>query len=325
MNSDSGSGFYFQNVMRNHQFFIQNEFLRENMSRPTNDISVFDSFTEEELFCANFNNIPSNNSSSGLSDNSNHNLYYQAQDNPNCNTNIEENKINTNTNINNNNVPQESKSCDENKEIEVKKEKPNKSKKPFNTHKKKHKGRTSNDLKKDPNYKHNPKHPNDALDNIKSKAVRDAYREVGEIISNECSKLGKKYKITKLNKTDKISSNKLLLNLCEKKMSEILINSFPRNLSKSDNFVKKYRNKMVYNKLIEDGKLAESPLLSGILNKTFGEILFRFTNDDNFVKKIDPNYNFPTLSDLFDKETYTEEKIESLKKSLNDLLKKFAI
>ena len=93
MNSDSGSGFYFQNVMRNHQFFIQNEFLRENMSRPTNDISVFDSFTEEELFCANFNNIPSNNSSSGLSDNSNHNLYYQAQDNPNCNTNIEENKI----------------------------------------------------------------------------------------------------------------------------------------------------------------------------------------------------------------------------------------
>ena len=62
MNSDSGSGFYFQNVMRNHQFFIQNEFLRENMSRPTNDISVFDSFTEEELFCANFNNIPSNNS-----------------------------------------------------------------------------------------------------------------------------------------------------------------------------------------------------------------------------------------------------------------------
>ena len=108
-------------------------------------------------------------------------------------------------------------------------------------------------------------------------------------------------------------------------MSEILINSFPRNLSKSDNFVKKYRNKMVYNKLIEDGKLAESPLLSRILNMTFGEILFRFTNDDNFVKKIDPNYNFPTLSDLFDKETYTEEKIESLKKSLNDLLKKFAI
>ena len=287
MNSDSGSGFYFQNVMRNHQFFIQNEFLRENMSRPTNDISVFDSFTEEELFCANFNNIPSNNGSSGLSDSSNHNLYYQAQDNPNCNTNIEENKINTNTNI--------------------------------------HKGRTSNDLKKDPNYKHNPKHPNDALDNIKSKAVRDAYREIGEVISNECSKLGKEYKITKLNKTDKISSNQLLLNLCEKKMSEILINSFPRNLSKSDNFVKKYRNKMVYNKLIEDGKLAESPLLSRILNKTFGEILFRFTNDDNFVKKIDPNYNFPTLSDLFDKETYTEEKIESLKKSLNDLLKKFAI
>lgn len=325
MNSDSGSGFYFQNVMRNHQFFIQNEFLRENMSRPTNDISVFDSFTEEELFCANFNNIPSNNSSSGLSDNSNHNLYYQAQDNSNCNTNIEENKINTNTNINNNNVPQESKSSDENKEIEVKKEKPNKSKKPFNTHKKKHKGRTSNDLKKDPNYKHNPKHPNDALDNIKSKAVRDAYREVGEVISNECSKLGKKYKITKLNKTDKISSNKLLLNLCEKKMSEILINSFPRNLSKSDNFVKKYRNKMVYDKLIEDGKLAESLLLSRTLNMTFGEILFRFTNDDNFVKKIDPNYNFPTLSDLFDKETYTEEKIESLKKSLNDLLKKFAI
>ena len=38
---------------------------------------VFDeTVTEEELFCANFNNIPSNNSSSGLSDNSNHNLYY---------------------------------------------------------------------------------------------------------------------------------------------------------------------------------------------------------------------------------------------------------
>ena len=76
------------------------------------------------------------------------------------------------------------------------------------------------------------------MDNIKSKAVRDAYRQVGEVISNECSKLGKEYKITKLNKTDKISSNQLLLNLCEKKMSEILINSFPRNLSKSDNFVK---------------------------------------------------------------------------------------
>jgi hypothetical protein len=163
------------------------------------------------------------------------------------------------------------------------------------------------------------------LDNIKAKAIRASFSKTSQLIVNECSRLGEKYNIKKLNKTDKISSNQLLLNLCEKKMSEILINSFPRNLSKSDNFVKKYRNKMVYNKLIEDGKLAESPLLSRILNKTFGEILFRFTNDDNFVKKIDPNYNFPTLSDLFDKETYTEEKIESLKKSLNDLLKKFAI
>jgi hypothetical protein len=321
MNSDSGSSFYFQNVMRNHQLFMQNEYLRENVSRQTNDISIFDRFTEEELFCPNFNFIPTNNCSSNNSDSSNNNLFYQTKNNNNCN-NIDENNTKTNTNINNNNVPQDKKSCEENKEIEIKKEKQNKRKRRFNTFKKKPKGRISNELKEDENYNHNPKHPKDALDNLKAKAIRTPFREISQIIDKECSRLDKKYKINKLNNTHKISSNKLILDLCKKKISEILVNSYPRNLSKSNNFEKKYKNKIIYKKLIEDGKLSQSPLLSRILNMTFGEILFKFINDDNFVKNIDPNYNFPTISDLFDKEN-TKEKIESLIKSLNKLLINF--
>ncbi len=52
---------------------------------------------------------------------------------------------------------------------------------------------------------------------------------------------------------------------------------------------------------------------------TFGEILYKFINDDNFTKKIDQNYNFKTFSEIFGKK-YSEELVENAQQNLRKLL-----
>ena len=103
-------------------------------------------------------------------------------------------------------------------------------------------------------------------------------------------------------------------------MVDLFINNNPRNIKHNSpnlNF-----NSRIYDRLMLDGKLNQAPLLMNIFDMTFGEILFKFINDDNFAKKIDPNYNFTTFSEIFGK-MYSDVLNESLQQNLRKLLNDF--
>lgn len=309
--SDSYSSPYLTNIMKNddNNFFKQNEFLREN--RRTNDTSNQSFFSEEEKPLEPFSDLNIKKMHSDDFDLSN--LFYKSQNNQ----NREKKSENLNPIVNTMN---KSKELEVNKEID--KIIPT-TPLLFTVFQKSHRGRISNELKENSNYQHNPKHSKHVLDNFKIKVIRSCIKYISLLIYDICLSLGKEYKINMLNNNKKISSKKYTLYLCDKTMLDLFINNFSKRNSKSKDMEKKYKNKSIYNSLIANGKLAQSPLLTRIFEMTFGEILFKFINNDNFAKKIDPNFSFTTFSDVFSTKEYPEVLQENLQESFRDLLSKY--
>jgi hypothetical protein len=182
---------------------------------------------------------------------------------------------------------------------------------------KKPKGRTSDFYKNNANYNHNPQHSKNNLDNFKLKAIRGCFKEIGMIIYSLCLAFGKQYQIKKLNKKDKIKSNEEIIQFCDKKMADLFANSNSRNIKANSPNLN--HNRRIYDRLVLEDKINQSPLLARILDMSFGEILYKFINDDNFTKKIDPNYNFRTFSEIYGKQ-YSDELIENTQQNLRKLL-----
>ena len=334
MDLDSNSDFFYS-IRNNHStnnkpFLEKNEFLRENISRPTNDVSDFPPFYENSPFI-DWDIISFNN---------------QYDQNSQDNLNKEDIKINelSNNNLSNNTFknihkPEQKPKPEQKSKSELK---PKKNSNLFQVKKDKTKdltseltflshialifilfegkkpaGRTPNFYKNNANYNHNPKHSKDHLDNFKAKVIRRCFKEISDLIFSICKSFGPQYRIKKLNKKDGVSSIQSIVLLCQKRMVDLFINNNPRNIKHNSpnlNF-----NSRIYDRLMLDGKLNQSPLLMNIFDMTFGEILFKFINDDNFAKKIDPNYNFTTFSEIFGK-MYSDELNESLQQNLRKLL-----
>ena len=334
MDLDSNSDFFYS-IRNNHStnnkpFLEKNEFLRENISRPTNDVSDFPPFYENSPFI-DWDIISFNN---------------QYDQNSQDNLNKEDIKINelSNNNLSNNTFknihkPEQKPKPEQKSKSELK---PKKNSNLFQVKKDKTKdltseltflshialifilfegkkpaGRTPNFYKNNANYNHNPKHSKDHLDNFKAKVIGRCFKEISDLIFSICKSFGPQYRIKKLNKKDGVSSIQSIVLLCQKRMVDLFINNNPRNIKHNSpnlNF-----NSRIYDRLMLDGKLNQSPLLMNIFDMTFGEILFKFINDDNFAKKIDPNYNFTTFSEIFGK-MYSDELNESLQQNLRKLL-----
>lgn len=353
---DSNSDFYFNSVTNNHNsidFLGKNEFLRENYTRPTNDVSNLLSFSEDSSFQGPFDDIPLRNKQSDQIDSDL--IYFKTKN---------EQNINNTNNPSNNNEDNESepkqqpkpKSKQKPKSKSKQQSKPKSNKQPEPKHKskkkvkanlfdvkkdnsqditsgltyfsyavlifilfgqKKPKGRTPDFYKKNANYYHNPKHSKNNLDNFKTKVIRGCFKEIGLVIFSICLSFGEQYRIKKLNKAYDISTIESILYLCNKTMLDLFVNNNPRNIK--DNSPNRGHNRRIYERLVNDGKLDQSPLLTQIFGMTFGEVLFKFINDDNFVKQIDPNYNLKTLSDIYGN-IYSDELIESLQQNLGNLL-----
>ena len=317
MDRDSNSDFFYS-IRNNHStnnkpFLEKNEFLRENISRPTNDVSDFPPFYENSPFENAFNEIPLNHKPSDQIDWDIISFKPEQKPKPEQKSKSEL-KPKKNSNL-----------------FQVKKDKTKDltSELTFLSHialifilfeGKKPAGRTPNFYKNNANYNHNPKHSKDHLDNFKAKVIRRCFKEISDLIFSICKSFGPQYRIKKLNKKDGVSSIQSIVLLCQKRMVDLFINNNPRNIKHNSpnlNF-----NSRIYDRLMLDGKLNQSPLLMNIFDMTFGEILFKFINDDNFAKKIDPNYNFTTFSEIFGK-MYSDELNESLQQNLRKLLNDF--
>ena len=342
MELDSDSDYFFSGIMNNcpnNNFLPNNEFLRENFSRPTNDVSDIQPFQEESPSLGPFNYIPFKNKLSDLNDNSE--LCFNDNKDENNNGNENTNDIRQNNDIDKINTV-------DNKPEPIALPKPEQNSTSRNTSAKfitqrdntkeitsgltflsyisliftlfsakKPKGRTPNFLKNNQNYINKSQHTKDNLDNLKLKVIRKCFKEIGEVIYFLCLSFGLQYKPTKLVKTDKIKSNEEILNLCEKKMADIFYHSNPKNIKEnSPNFNK---NRRIYDRLVLEDKINQSTLLARIFDMTFGEILYKFINDDNFTKKIDQNYNFKSFSEIFGKK-YSEELVENAQQNLRKLL-----
>lgn len=336
------SDYFFSSIKDNHpnnNFMENNEFLRENCSRPTNVDSDILSLPEESPSLGPFDYLPFKNKPSDPIDN--YELYFNNSSNENNNDkeNTNDNKQN-NENSNINTVENKPEPTTQPKP-ELNMEKRNTSA-PFITQKdntkeitsgltflsyisliftlfgaKKPKGRTPNLYKNNPNYKHNPKHSDKHMDNFKLKVIRRCFKEIGDVIYFLCLAFGPHYMIKRLNKKDKIKKNEEIINLCDRKMADIFYHSNPRNIkANSRNY---NHNRKIYDRLVLEDKLNQSPLLAIIFDMTFGEVLYKFINDDNFTKRIDPNYNFKTFSEIFGNQ-YSEELVENTQQNLRKLL-----
>ena len=346
MELESDSDYFFSGIMNNcpnNNFLPDNEFLRENFSRPTNDVSDNPPFQEETPSLGPFDYIPFNNKPSESNDNSE--LYFKTNkdENNNGNKNTNDNKQNNdNDKINTvENKPEPTSQPTSQPEPLQNSENRNTSAKFIikkdNTQKitsgltflsyialiftlfgnKKPNGRTPNFYKDNPNYKHNPKHSNNNMDNFKLKVIRRCFKEIGEIIYFLCSAFGPQYKPAKLVKKESIKNIDEIINLCDRKMADIFYHSNPRNIQANSPSLNK--NRKIYDRLVLEDKLNQSPLLARIFDMTFGEVLYKFINDDNFTKRIDPNYNFKTFSEIFG-QLYTEELVENTQQNLRKLL-----
>lgn len=165
--------------------------------------------------------------------------------------------------------------------------------------------------------------PKDRKDNFIREIMHKSFKSIGKVVFNSCKELGDEYRIQVLNKSEEknsLKNNKSITKYLDKSMETMFIESNPKN-SKTKDY-----NKKIYDKLVANGKLEQSPVLNTILKMTNGEVLYKFINDDNFVKKINPNNNdFLTFKDYISdfKEKHSDERINDIKKYFNDLLKKY--
>ena len=356
MELDSNSDFFFNSVMNNHktcnELFENNEFLRENnFSRPTNDVSDIPFFSEESNSPRPFDNIFENRHSDDLDSTV---LFYNDNNNEITNNNEQSDNNTINNNIEKlpEPIPQPHPQTQPQPQLQTQPQNQNQNNTIITSHPfiikkdntteitsgltflsyialiftffglKKPKGRTSNYLKDNPNYNHNPQHSKFNMDNFKSKVIRRCFKEIGKIIYNLCLAFGTQYKINSMDKKDKISTKKEILQLCNRTMVDLFVNNKKRNSSK--NSPDTNHNRIIYDILAYENKINQSPLLSRIFDMTFGEVLYKFINDDNFANNIDPNYNFKTFSECFGNE-YSDELLESAQQNMRKLLGKLYV
>ena len=115
-------------------------------------------------------------------------------------------------------------------------------------------------------------------------------------------------------KKKKALKNEDIERYCLMTIEYILVNNKPKNGNKN-------HNRIEYNKIKLDERFSGSSLQT-ILNMTFGEVLLKFLNDDNFVKELDEtNNDFSTFTDNFGNE-YSEERKKEVVKSLRTIASK---
>ena len=155
-------------------------------------------------------------------------------------------------------------------------------------------------------------HSNQTNDNARTKVFNRCFKIIGKVVKNICEKMG--FKISDFIKD---TSNKCLTNeetekYCRMTIEHILINNKQKRGDRNHN-----RNE--YNKIKASKKYDDAVLLKTILKMTFGEVLLKFLNDDNFVKDLDPtNNDFTTFTDNFG-DKYSEERKEEVLKTLKNI------
>ena len=160
----------------------------------------------------------------------------------------------------------------------------------------------------------NIKHGKHANDNARTKVFNRCFKIISKVIKNICYRMG--YKIFEFikGKKKKALKNEDIERYCRMTIEYILVNNKPKNGNKN-------HNRIEYNKIKLDERFSDS-LLQTILNMTFGEVLLKFLNDDNFVKELDEtNNDFSTFTDNFGNE-YSEERKKEVVKSLRTIASK---
>ena len=325
-----------QSDEQNYKIFNLNDYLRENLSnRFTNDITNLQFYSDDDDLSrqnSSFNNISEinqiffndceNNNISQLQLNPNHNSTLSQQNNNILNPVFNSDKDNSleshhshidacfkleiNKNNNNNNIIKNTLNQNNTKS------KPNFKAQNF----KKKRG------PKPKKFLNLP--PKDRKDNLIREVINNGFKSIALVTFNLCKELGDEYRIQVLNKSEKLNSlknNDFISKYFKKNMKTMLIESNPKN-TKTKDF-----NKKIYDKLVSNGKLEQPSLLKTILNMTNGEILYKYINDDNFVKTTNPNNNdFLTFKDHIEKfkEKHSDERINDIKKYFNNILKKYS-
>ena len=173
--------------------------------------------------------------------------------------------------------------------------------------------------------------PREKPDDLERKIFNNFYKMICYLFTILTQKLGKEYKINKINKKSKDTDNQGKRKIFyERKFGYILCKSLPRNMNKD--FKEKIEkednshNKNIYDKLVKDGKLeleqSQAQLLKMLLNMECGEAFYKFMIGDNFIKKYEPNledfitfeqYRKKDLSGLYSEELINETKNNILK------------
>ena len=156
-------------------------------------------------------------------------------------------------------------------------------------------------------------------DNFKEKVINTCFKSISFVISNLFLAFGKAYKLGEINKkANELKSNDLIVQYLNKKMVDIVKESFSK---KKEN--ETYKNRGIYNRLVKEGKIGKGSLLETILNMRFGEVVHNFVIDFNFVKNFDNNNNdFHTYSyykNEFKEANYPDHLIKSTQNTLIEL------
>lgn len=181
-------------------------------------------------------------------------------------------------------------------------------------------GRKDNYLKQLPNTITAERSKNgNRPDNFKEKVINTCFKSISFVISNLFLAFGKSYKLGEINKkANELKSNDLIVQYLNKKMVDIVKESFSK---KKEN--ETYKNRGIYNRLDKEGKIGKGSLLETILNMPFGEVVHNFVMDFNFVKNAEPNNNdFHTYSyykNEFKEANYPDHLIKSTQNTLIEL------
>ena len=188
---------------------------------------------------------------------------------------------------------------------------------------KKGKGRRENYLKQLPNtiISERSKIGNRA-DNFKVKVINTCFKSINFVIFYLFLAFGNEYKLYEINKkANELHDIKSIKKYLDKRMVDIVIESNPKKGDKT------FKNRRIYDRLVQEGILDQSLILKTILNMRFGEVLHNFLIDYNFVKELEPNNNdFHTYNyykDTFKEANYLDERIKSTQKDLIELTIKY--
>lgn len=159
-------------------------------------------------------------------------------------------------------------------------------------------------------------------DNFKVKVINTCFKSINFVIFYLFLAFGNEYKLYEINKkANELHDIKSIKKYLDKRMVDIVIESNPKKGDKT------FKNRRIYDRLVQEGILDQSLILKTILNMRFGEVLHNFLIDYNFVKELEPNNNdFHTYNyykDTFKEANYLDERIKSTQKDLIELTIKY--